>query len=82
MKLENVPSVALVHPFVDGFKKTYVCHSREDIYTAIHGKELPERPVNAAHSRMIWTKTFYIGLFIRVGSGKVILRIVVNSRKC
>lgn len=66
LKLEAVPVIALVHPFVDGFKYEYKCHTAQDIYDATHGQIVSHSKGSKKKPVLVYTKVFYIGLYIRM----------------
>ncbi|KAL9556346.1 hypothetical protein PS6_002409 [Mucor atramentarius] len=66
LKLEAVPVIALVHPFVDGFKYEYKCHTAQDIYDATHGQIVSHSKGSKKKPVHVYTKVFYIGLYIRM----------------
>ncbi|KAI8047287.1 poly-A polymerase [Gilbertella persicaria] len=65
-KLETVPSIALVHPYIHGFKHEHLCHSPEEVYAATHGQFKPPHVARRRRPAKIYTKIFYIGLYIRM----------------
>jgi poly(A) polymerase len=66
IKLEAVPVIALVHPFVEGFKYEYKCYNAQDIYDATHGQIISMNKSNKKKPVKVFTKVFYIGLYIRM----------------
>lgn len=74
LKLEAVPCIALVHPLPKGFDYTYDCKSNAEVGIATGGVLLSKHnePQSEPVDKMIYTKVFYIGLYIRISSGKVI----------
>ncbi|CEP16906.1 hypothetical protein [Parasitella parasitica] len=66
IKLEAVPVIALVHPFVKGFKYEHKCHSPQDIYDATHGQIILQNKGSKKKPISVFTKVFYIGLYIRM----------------
>ncbi|KAI7901483.1 Poly(A) polymerase central domain-containing protein [Cokeromyces recurvatus] len=69
-KLELVPALALVHPYVEGFKYEFTCENSEDVYAATHGQIIPSRRNSSRKTMKIYTKVFYLGLYIRIKSGE------------
>ncbi|KAI9262655.1 Poly(A) polymerase central domain-containing protein [Helicostylum pulchrum] len=70
IKLEAVPCLALVHPFSKGFDYTYNCKSNAEVFIATRGV-LPSKcskPQSRPADKKIYTKVFYIGLYIRMNS--------------
>lgn len=75
IKLESVPYMALVHPFFKGFNYQQPCQTVAETFLATRGLDLakykhtPSQPLK----KTVYTKVFYIGLYIRVNhtnSGK------------
>ncbi|KAI8989502.1 Poly(A) polymerase central domain-containing protein [Pilobolus umbonatus] len=66
IKLESVPPVVLVHPFVDGFDKTHICKNLDEISTVVHGRDILVKNTESNHTKMIYTKTFYVGLYVKI----------------
>ncbi|KAI9280742.1 Poly(A) polymerase central domain-containing protein [Sporodiniella umbellata] len=58
IKLESIPSIALVHPFTDGFSESHPCVSNPS------GKKSTANPCSSG--KKIHTKTFYVGLYLRL----------------
>jgi poly(A) polymerase len=71
IKLEAVKSIALVHPFVDGFKSEHPCFNSDDVRAATHGQIEPQKQPNGKESTVIYNEVFYIGLYIRMRPGSV-----------
>lgn len=74
--LESVDAVALVHPYIDSFDADYFCLNDAEIQDAVHGKTAQSnssvfnRKQTDREGRTIYTRTFYIGLFLKPGPGK------------
>lgn len=84
IKLETVPGIALVHPFYKphSFKKD--CKTAAEAFLATRGQQrnqfhsnIPSELVN----KTIYTKIFYIGLYIRLNPGKVNLECSKKDKK-
>lgn len=73
IKLEAVSCIALVHPFPTGFNYEYDCKSTAEAFLATHGisPTKVEKPPSKPMQKKIYSKIFYIGLYIRLSSGKV-----------
>ena len=71
-KLEAVHGLVLVHPFVEGFDNVYTCTNHEQIAAAVNGVGNHGSSSNQQQDTngvKIYTRTFYIGLYFRLGSG-------------
>ncbi|KAK9768131.1 polynucleotide adenylyltransferase [Basidiobolus ranarum] len=72
MKLENLDSIVLAHPFIKGFEKTFRCRTDGDKHDVAHGVfsagvEVSEANKNEEideNTRTLYTSTFYIGLCV------------------
>lgn len=74
IKLESISCIALVHPFYKGFDYKQVCKSSAQAFLATRGQNVIDfnnTPNSKPLNRKIYTKIFYIGLYIRLNSGKV-----------
>lgn len=71
MQLQQVKPIALVQPFVDGFKSEQLCSSAEDVRAATHGQPVRQKQNHRQKSTVIYNKVFYIGLYIRLRPGNV-----------
>ncbi|KAI9476177.1 MAG: Poly(A) polymerase central domain-containing protein [Benjaminiella poitrasii] len=69
--LELVPVIALVHPYIEGFKYEYTCDGPEEVYAATHGQIMPSRRNSTRKTFKVYIKVFYLGLYIRIKSGNV-----------
>ncbi|OBZ83241.1 Poly(A) polymerase pla1 [Choanephora cucurbitarum] len=68
-KLETVPAIALVHPYVHGLKREHLCQTSDDVWAVTHGQIFtPSQTVRRRKPAKIYTKTFYLGLYIRMRS--------------
>ncbi|CAO3702169.1 unnamed protein product [Rhizopus stolonifer] len=59
IKLESIQSIALVHPFIDGFSESHICPMDP---TVSRGRKMNMQ----MSGKKIHTKTFYIGLYLRL----------------
>ncbi|KAG0777378.1 hypothetical protein G6F22_011911 [Rhizopus arrhizus] len=74
MKLESIQSIALVHPFIDGFSESHVCQTMADIAAGRHKIGYN----NQVSVKKIYSKTFYIGLYLRL-PGKLNMEIDISD---
>ncbi|CEG69896.1 hypothetical protein RMATCC62417_05888 [Rhizopus microsporus] len=65
IKLEAVPPILLVHPFVDGFSENHICNNASDVSAMSLGRKPDNKNNDTVSGKMIYSKTFYIGLYIR-----------------
>ncbi|KAI8971476.1 Poly(A) polymerase [Mycotypha africana] len=74
--LEAHRVMTLVHPFAHGFEYEYTCHSIDDIIAATHGHGIlpsatqPISDENRIAPRTIYTKIFYIGLYVKTKNSR------------
>lgn len=66
IKLEAIHSVMQVHPFMDGFSETCLYRTSTDKVTVSQGEKYDN---NRTIGKKVYTKTFYIGLYVRPASG-------------
>lgn len=67
VKMESIPEMALVHPYVHSFTKEAACFTRQDMEAALCGQSVS---TNGVSTGSVWTRTFYFGLYIRTAPGK------------
>ncbi|KAG2217981.1 hypothetical protein INT45_006235, partial [Circinella minor] len=68
-KLESIHGLVLVHPYVEGFDNIYTCVNHEQIAAAVNGVGHSNAfNQHDNHGVKIYTRTFYIGLYFRLGS--------------
>jgi poly(A) polymerase len=71
MKLEDVDSMALAHPFVKGFVQVHYCLTDEEVRCVAQG-EIPDAVAKRKKDEIegkegaspVYSTTFYIGLMI------------------
>lgn len=84
MKLENVETIALAHPFNKGFDKIHYCKNEDEAYKIAHGEEVPTEKVEGVDLQTgetagevkeedkgaikVWATTFYMGIELVPGS--------------
>ncbi|KAI8886806.1 Poly(A) polymerase [Backusella circina FSU 941] len=70
IKLEGISDIAMVHPYVHSFTRETPCFNRQDMEAALSAQ--PLSPMDGVEPiGTVWTKTFYFGLYIRAGPGKL-----------
>ncbi|KAF7721334.1 polynucleotide adenylyltransferase [Apophysomyces ossiformis] len=76
LMLESVDAIALVHPCVDSFDTESFCINDAEVQDVVHGKakltesETMQRKQTGRCGRTIYTRTFYVGLFIKFNPGQ------------
>ncbi|KAI9281581.1 Poly(A) polymerase central domain-containing protein [Sporodiniella umbellata] len=65
MKLEAVPAIMQVHPFMEGFSRKDFCENTADLMQVSRGKTVASSNEIQGSGVEVFTKTFYIGLYAR-----------------